>query len=59
MLLRILTLPIAMLAFIILFVVANKLPHTVETTNLVVWILLLILIVAKLIRAFRKNTTLN
>jgi hypothetical protein len=54
MLLRILTLPIAMTAFIVLYVLANKLPSAVETANLVVWIVLpLILIIRFLSKSIK------
>ncbi|MCJ8237410.1 hypothetical protein [Peteryoungia algae] len=38
--LRILSLPIGLMVFTALYVIANKAPATVETTNIVVWILL-------------------
>lgn len=42
--LRILSLPIAMAAFTLLYVVAMKAPHAVESFNVVVWLLLPILL---------------
>lgn len=38
--LRILSLPIALTVFVLLYVVATKAPHAVEFVNLVVWLLL-------------------
>lgn len=38
--LRILSLPIGLTVFTALYVIANKAPATVETINIVVWILL-------------------
>lgn len=51
LLLRILTLPIAMFVFAALYTMAIKAPHAVEVGSLVLWIILPLLIVAKLVRA--------
>lgn len=42
--LRILCLPIAMIAFTLLYLVAIKASHAVESFNLVIWLLLPVLI---------------
>lgn len=46
--LRILTLPIAMLAFIALYSAAIKVPQTVEFVSLVLWLALPVILVGKL-----------
>lgn len=38
--LRILSLPIALAVFVLLYVVAAKTPHAVESVNIIVWLLL-------------------
>lgn len=38
--LRILSLPIALTVFVLLYVVATKAPHAVETFNVFVWLIL-------------------
>jgi hypothetical protein len=56
--LRMLTLPIAMAAFVILYVVANKAPHAVEVLNIFVWVLLLFVVLSKISRR-RPNSRLH
>jgi hypothetical protein len=46
--LRILSLPIAMAAFAVLYVVATKTPEAVEITNTIVWLILPVIMIAKL-----------
>ncbi len=46
--LRILSLPLAMAAFTVLYVVSTKAPEAVEVTNILVWLLLPIILIAKL-----------
>lgn len=48
--LRILTLPIAMAAFTLLYVVATKAPHAVESTNAIVWLTLPLVLIWKISR---------
>lgn len=57
--LRILTLPIAMLVFAVLYTLAIKAPAAVEISSLVLWIILPLLIVAKLVRVLPRNATEN
>lgn len=59
LLLRILTLPIAMFVFAALYSMAIKAPQAVETGSLLLWIILLPLIVARLIRVMLGNATKN
>lgn len=51
--LRILSLPIWLTVFTTLYVIANKAPATVETTNIVVWILLPVAVAWKISRRRR------
>jgi hypothetical protein len=46
--LRILSLPLAMAAFAVLYVVATKAPEAVEMTNIILWLLLPVILIAKL-----------
>lgn len=46
--LRILGLPFAMAAFTVLYVVATKAPEAVEVTNIILWLLLPVILIAKL-----------
>lgn len=46
--LRILSLPFAMAAFSVLYVVATKAPEAVEVTNIILWLLLPVILIAKL-----------
>lgn len=46
--LRILGLPIAMAAFAVLYVIATKTPEAVEVTNIILWLLLPVILIAKL-----------
>jgi hypothetical protein len=55
--LRILTLPIAMAAFMVLYTTATKAPAIVEIANLILWIILPFLTVAKLVRTIKRNAT--
>lgn len=48
--LHILTLPIAMMAFTALYTISIKAPHTVEMASLALWIVLPLLLIAKLSR---------
>lgn len=48
--LRILSMPIAMAAFVVLYVVATKAPEAVEATNIILWLLLPIVLTANLAR---------
>lgn len=48
--LRILSMPIAMAAFTTLYVVATKAPEAVEATNIILWLLLPIVLIANLAR---------
>ncbi|MGV1758899.1 hypothetical protein ACQZ6F_18990 [Rhizobium sp. A22-96] len=57
--LRILGFPIAMAAFTVLYVIATKAPEAVEVGSLVLWIILPLLIIAKLVRAMLRNATAN
>jgi hypothetical protein len=50
LLLRILTLPIAMLAFVVLYALAIKAPSAVETASLWLWIGLPFVLIARLKR---------
>ncbi|MGO7727949.1 hypothetical protein [Rhizobium leguminosarum] len=59
LLLRFLTLPIAMFVFAVLYTLAIKAPAAVEIGSLVLWIIVPLLIVAKLVRAMLRNTTAN
>jgi len=59
LLLRILTLPIAMFVFAALYTMAIKAPHAVEAGSLLLWIILPLLIVAKLVRPMLRNATVN
>jgi hypothetical protein len=52
--LRILILPIAMAAFTLLYIVAIKAPHAVESVNLVIWLLLPGMIGMKILAKPRK-----
>lgn len=52
--LRILSLPLALAAFTLLYVVANKAPHAVESINLFVWLLLPALVGMKILTMYRK-----
>ncbi|WP_332302064.1 hypothetical protein [Rhizobium sp. GR12] len=45
--LRILSLPLAMAAFAVLYVVATKAPEAVEMTNIILWLLLPAVLIAK------------
>ncbi|MGV2133867.1 hypothetical protein GOZ83_13665 [Agrobacterium vitis] len=51
--LRILTLPIAMAAFTLLYVIATKTPHAVESVNVVVWLMLPLVLIWKISRRRR------
>jgi hypothetical protein len=51
--LRIHSLPIGLTVFTALYVIANKAPATVETTNIVVWILLPVALAWKISRRRR------
>lgn len=57
--LRILTLPIVTVAFLVLYTTATKAPAIVEMANLTLWIVLSVLAVAKLVRAMKRNATCN
>ncbi|MBB4282620.1 hypothetical protein GGE43_002533 [Agrobacterium tumefaciens] len=46
--LRILGFPIALAAFAILYVIATKAPEAVEVTNIILWLLLPVIVIAKL-----------
>jgi hypothetical protein len=46
--LRILGLPIAIAAFAVLYVIATKTPEAVEVTNIILWLLLPVILIAKL-----------
>lgn len=59
LLLRILTLPIAMFVFAVLYTLAIKAPAAVEIGSLVLWIILPLLIVAKHVGAMLRNATVN
>ncbi|MBS0257002.1 MAG: hypothetical protein JSR13_04710 [Proteobacteria bacterium] len=52
--LRILSMPIAMAAFTTLYVVATKAPEAVEATNIILWLLLPIVLIAN--RALKVST---
>ncbi|MDP9837701.1 hypothetical protein J2T09_002458 [Neorhizobium huautlense] len=52
--LRILSLPLALAAFALLYVVANKAPHAVESINVFVWLLLPALVGLKIFARQRK-----
>lgn len=45
--LRILSMPLAMAAFTVLYVVATKAPEAVEMTNIILWLLLPAVLIAK------------
>jgi len=45
--LRILAMPIAMAALTVLYVVATKAPEAVEMTNIILWLLLPAVVIAK------------
>lgn len=45
--LRILSMPIAMAAFTVLYVVATKAPEAVEMTNIIFWLFLPAVLIAK------------
>ncbi|MGO7087486.1 hypothetical protein AB9E14_07640 [Rhizobium leguminosarum] len=59
LLLRILTLPIALFTFVALYTLAIKAPAAVETGSLVLWIILPLVIAAKLVMAILRNATIN
>ncbi|WP_223564951.1 hypothetical protein [Agrobacterium tumefaciens] len=59
LLLRILTLPIAMFVFAALYTMAIKAPHAVETGSLLLWSILLLLIVAKFIISILRTAIAN
>ncbi|UXT99757.1 hypothetical protein [Agrobacterium tumefaciens] len=46
--LRILSLPLAMAAFTVLYALAIKSPEAVEVTNILIWLLLPVILIAKL-----------
>jgi hypothetical protein len=46
--LRILSLPLAMAAFTVLYALATKSPEAVEVTNILIWLLLPVILIAKL-----------
>lgn len=48
--LRILSMPLAMAAFAVLYVVATKAPEAVEMTNIILWLLLPAVLIAKAAR---------
>ncbi|WP_418136375.1 hypothetical protein [Agrobacterium sp. El2ro-1b] len=48
--LRILSLPLAMAAFTVLYVVATKAPEAVEMTSIILWLLLPAVLIAKVAR---------
>ncbi|MBY5885376.1 hypothetical protein HFN49_04080 [Rhizobium leguminosarum] len=52
--LRILTLPIAMLTFIALYSAAIKVPHTVEFVSVILWLALPVILIAKAARRIWK-----
>ena len=53
--LRILSLPIALAAFVLLYVIANKAPHAVESVNIVVWLILTIIVGMKIHKGIGKR----
>ncbi len=54
--LRVLTLPIALAAFAILYVVATKAPDFVESANILIWlVLMLAAFICRLLSASSKN----
>lgn len=53
--LRILTLPIAMTAFTVLYVIANKAPQAVESANIFIWLLLPVALVYRVISSVRER----
>jgi len=57
--LRILRLPVVMVAFLVLYTTATKAPAIVEMATLTLWITLLVFTVAKFVRAMKKNATRN
>ncbi|MDE1993158.1 MAG: hypothetical protein KGI75_11700 [Rhizobiaceae bacterium] len=52
--LRILSLPLAMAAFAVLYVVATKAPEAVEVGSLLLWMLLPTVLIAKVARRIWK-----
>ena len=52
--LRILSLPIAMAVFTVLYVAATKAPEAVEMANIVLWLLLPTVIIAKVAKRIWK-----
>ncbi|MGR9423635.1 hypothetical protein [Rhizobium leguminosarum] len=54
--LRVLTLPIALAAFAILYVVATKAPDFVESANILIWLVLMpAAFICRLLSASSKN----
>ena len=53
--LRILSLPIALAAFVLLYVIATKAPHAVESVNIVVWLILPIIVGMKILTGIRRR----
>ncbi|MBB4283898.1 hypothetical protein GGE43_004755 [Agrobacterium tumefaciens] len=52
--LRILAMPIAMAAFTVLYVVATKAPEAVEMANIILWLLLPMVFIAKVAKRIWK-----
>lgn len=52
--LRILSLPIALTVFVLLYVVATKAPHAVETGSLLMWPVLLLICAIKFLKMRNK-----
>ncbi|NRF10798.1 hypothetical protein [Agrobacterium pusense] len=52
--LRILSMPIAMATFATLYVLATKAPEAVEMTNIILWLLLPAVLIAKVARRIWK-----
>ena len=55
--LRILTLPIAMAAFTLLYVIAIKAPHAVESVSIAAWLLLPCVLILKISRRRRDDNS--
>lgn len=55
--LRILTLPIAMVAFTLMYVLATKAPHAVESVSIAAWLLLPCALILKISRRRRNDNS--